>query len=32
MFELFLGGITGDTIGTQIELLETILLITLLWI
>ncbi len=27
-----LGGITGDTIGAQIELLETILLITLLWI
>jgi len=27
-----IGGITGDTIGAQIELLETILLITLLWI
>ncbi len=27
-----LGGITGDTIGAQIELLETVLLIELLWI
>jgi len=27
-----LGGITGDTIGAQIELLEIVLLIELLWI
>jgi len=27
-----IGGITGDTIGAQIELLETILLVMLLWI